>query len=181
LIYRQSIATGQRFGIRHLPNNSQQLDRPSNSVEWKDLSLARVSPRLSRSVSLTKSSLLGFLLAFLAFSNSYLNFRMAEAIALTPAQTVAGFHALSEPLRLQIIDALRTQELCVCDLCDVLDVSQSKLSFHLKALREAELVIARQEGRWIYYSLNTSQFALLEQFLADIRRCGQVRPGRPCA
>nr|WP_306467039.1 metalloregulator ArsR/SmtB family transcription factor [Thermoleptolyngbya sichuanensis] len=114
-------------------------------------------------------------------SYKFSKFRMAEAIALTPAQTIAGFHALSEPLRLQIIDALRTQELCVCDLCDVLDVSQSKLSFHLKALREAKLVIARQEGRWIYYSLNLSQFALLEQFLADFRRRGQVRPGRPCA
>lgn len=106
---------------------------------------------------------------------------MTEAIALTPSQTIAGFHALSEPLRLQIIDALRSQELCVCDLCDLLEVSQSKLSFHLKALREAELVIARQEGRWTYYSLNLPQFALLEQFLADFRRCGQALPGRSCA
>jgi ArsR family transcriptional regulator len=106
---------------------------------------------------------------------------MTEAIALTPAQILAGFHALSEPLRLQVIDALRTQEMCVCDLCDVLEVSQSKLSFHLKALREAELVTARQEGRWIYYSLNLPQFSLLEQFLADFRRFGQVQPGRPCA
>ncbi|BAU44141.1 ArsR/SmtB family transcription factor [Leptolyngbya sp. O-77] len=106
---------------------------------------------------------------------------MTEAIALTPAQTLAGFHALSEPLRLQVIDALRTQEMCVCDLCDVLEVSQSKLSFHLKALRDAELVIARQEGRWTYYSLNLPQFELLEQFLAELRRCNPARPGRPCA
>ncbi|GAB4149971.1 MAG: metalloregulator ArsR/SmtB family transcription factor [Cyanobacteria bacterium J069] len=106
---------------------------------------------------------------------------MAETISLTTSQTIAGFHALSEPLRLQVIDALWTQELCVCDLCDRLDVSQSKLSFHLKALRDAKLVIARQEGRWIYYSLNLPQFELLEQFLAELRHCGPARPGRPCA
>lgn len=107
---------------------------------------------------------------------------MTEAIAPSSSpQVIAGFHALSEPLRLQIIDALRTQEMCVCDLCNVLGVSQSKLSFHLKALREAELVIARQEGRWTYYSLNLTQFTLLAQFLADFGRLGQARPSRPSA
>lgn len=95
-------------------------------------------------------------------------------------QVLAGFHALSDPLRLQIIELLRSQELCVCELCDKLDVSQSKLSFHLKNLKKANLVRARQEGRWIYYSLNLAQFIVLEQYLAEYRRFGDILPARGC-
>jgi ArsR family transcriptional regulator, arsenate/arsenite/antimonite-responsive transcriptional repressor len=93
---------------------------------------------------------------------------------------VAGFHALSDPLRLQVIELLRQEELCVCDLCTALEVSQSKLSFHLKALKEAQLVRSRQEGRWIYYSLNLPQFAALEQCLAEFRRFSPIMPARIC-
>jgi ArsR family transcriptional regulator len=93
----------------------------------------------------------------------------------------AGFHALSDPLRLQILDLLREQELCVCDLCDRLNVTQSKLSFHLKALKDAALVRSRQESRWIYYSLNLTQFVALEQYLAEYRRFSQILPARPCS
>jgi len=76
-----------------------------------------------------------------------------------PAKPILqGFHALSEPLRLQVLALLRTQELCVCDLCDRLNVSQSKLSFHLKTLKQAQLIQARQEGRWIYYRLNLRRY-----------------------
>ena len=96
------------------------------------------------------------------------------------AAIVAGFHALSDPLRLQILDLIRSQELCVCDLCEALAVSQSKLSFHLKALKEAQLVQARQEARWIYYSLNLSQFVVLEQYLSEFRRFSPILPGRLC-
>ena len=91
------------------------------------------------------------------------------------------FHALSEPLRVQVLELLRTQELCVCDLCERLEIAQSsKLSFHLKTLREAGLVRSRQEGRWIYYSLNLPQFVVMEQYLADFRRTSPMLPARPC-
>ncbi|MBD1847325.1 winged helix-turn-helix transcriptional regulator [Cyanobacteria bacterium FACHB-63] len=93
---------------------------------------------------------------------------------------VAGFHALSDSLRVQVLDLLREQELCVCDLCEALEVSQSKLSFHLKVLKEARLVQARQEGRWIYYSLNLPQFVVLEQYLAEFRRFSPILPARVC-
>jgi ArsR family transcriptional regulator, arsenate/arsenite/antimonite-responsive transcriptional repressor len=91
-----------------------------------------------------------------------------------------GFHALSDPLRLQILALLRDQELCVCELRDHLDIAQSKLSFHLKTLKEANLVRSRQEGRWIYYSLNLVQFLLLEEYLAEYRRFSSLVPARPC-
>lgn len=99
---------------------------------------------------------------------------------LSSQSIAAGFHALSEPLRLKVLDLLRTRELCVCDLCDALSMSQSKLSFHLKVLKEAELVRFRQEGRWVYYSLNLPQFAVLEQYLADYRRFSTMVPSRSC-
>ncbi|MEL6785905.1 MAG: metalloregulator ArsR/SmtB family transcription factor [Cyanobacteria bacterium J06607_15] len=95
-------------------------------------------------------------------------------------QVWTGFKSLADPLRLQIIELLRSQELCVCELCDQLDVNQSKLSFHLKNLKEANLLRSRQQGRWMYYSLNLTQFVILEQYLADFRRLGEVLPASKC-
>ncbi|BFM39769.1 arsenical resistance operon repressor, ArsR family [Synechocystis sp. LKSZ1] len=92
----------------------------------------------------------------------------------------AGFQALSDPLRLRILDHLRSQELCVCDLCDLLEVSQSKLSFHLKTLKESQLVQMRQQGRWSYYRLNLAQFLKLEEYLSQYRRFGELFPTRNC-
>jgi ArsR family transcriptional regulator, arsenate/arsenite/antimonite-responsive transcriptional repressor len=105
---------------------------------------------------------------------------MQQLSTLPTAAIAASFHALSDPLRLKVLDLLRTQELCVCDLCDSLGVNQSKLSFHLKVLKEAELVRSRQEGRWIYYSLNLPQFVVLEQYLAEYRRFSPIIPAQIC-
>ncbi|GAB4526038.1 MAG: metalloregulator ArsR/SmtB family transcription factor [Pleurocapsa sp.] len=96
------------------------------------------------------------------------------------ARIMTGFHALSDPLRLEVVELLKQQELCVCDLCDRLEVNQSKLSFHLKTLKDAELIRPRQQGRWIYYSLNLPQFVVLEQYLADFRRHGAIAPRPNC-
>ncbi|MDY7012846.1 MAG: metalloregulator ArsR/SmtB family transcription factor [Cyanobacteriota bacterium] len=93
---------------------------------------------------------------------------------------LAGFRALSDPLRLQVLELLRSQELCVCELCKKLDTSQSKLSFHLKTLKDAALVRSRQEGRWIYYSLNLPQMVALEQYLAEYRQRSAMLPARSC-
>lgn len=105
---------------------------------------------------------------------------MTKISTLISPAIALGFHALSEPLRLQVLDLLRERELCVCDLCEHLSTSQSKLSFHLKALKEAKLVNTRQDGRWIYYSLNIPQFAILEQYLSDYRRFSLMVPTRNC-
>jgi ArsR family transcriptional regulator len=64
------------------------------------------------------------------------------------------FHALSDHTRLSIIQRLRMGERCVCDLTDSLDAAQSRLSFHLKVLKEAGLVTDRRDGRWSYYTLD---------------------------
>ena len=79
-----------------------------------------------------------------------------------------------------ILELLRERELCVCDLREAMGISPSKLSFHLKTLKEAQLVKAKQEGRWIYYSLNLPQFVVLEQYLAEFRRYSPILPTRTC-
>ena len=64
------------------------------------------------------------------------------------------FHALSDETRLRILERLRAGERCVCELTDALDAAQSRLSFHLKVLKDAGLVSDRREGRWMYYTMN---------------------------
>jgi ArsR family transcriptional regulator len=100
-----------------------------------------------------------------------------EATAL---DVVTLFKALSEPLRVDVIELLRTEEMCVCDLCDRLNVAQSKLSFHLKTLKQAGLVRSRQEGRWIYYRLHLARLVELEEYLAEFRRYSPRLPARIC-
>jgi ArsR family transcriptional regulator, arsenate/arsenite/antimonite-responsive transcriptional repressor len=78
------------------------------------------------------------------------------------------FHALSDPTRLSILRRLRFGERCVCDLTDALDAAQSRLSFHLKVLKDAELVIDRREGRWMYYTLNSDRLEEMTQVLEEL-------------
>jgi len=69
-------------------------------------------------------------------------------------RAVRLFHALSDGTRLSILQRLRLGEQCVCNLTDALDAAQSRLSFHLKVLKDAGLVTDRREGRWMYYTMN---------------------------
>ncbi len=82
----------------------------------------------------------------------------------------AGFHALSEPIRLQVIELLQESgELCVSDIGNALGIPQSKLSFHLKTLNQCGLVTTRRNGRRIYYKLNVAQFSQLEAYLSQVQ------------
>lgn len=74
-------------------------------------------------------------------------------------RTATVFHALSDQTRLSILQRLRFGERCVCELTDALDAAQSRLSFHLKVLKEAGLVADRREGRWMYYTLKPEALA----------------------
>ena len=68
-------------------------------------------------------------------------------------RAVELFHALSDATRLATLEMLKLGERCVCELQDQLDVAQSRLSFHLKVLKDAGLVDDRKEARWSYYSI----------------------------
>ena len=78
---------------------------------------------------------------------------MASSPSLDRVRAAQLFHALSDDTRLGILEKLRGGEHCVCDLQDDLDAAQSRLSFHLRVLKDAGLVIDRKDGRWSYYSI----------------------------
>ena len=98
---------------------------------------------------------------------------------LTSDQARQLLKALADPLRLQVMEALSGGERCVCDLTGDLGLAQSKLSFHLKVLKEAGLLADRQEGRWIYYRLKAEPLAQLQLWLAELTR-GCQTPALPC-
>ena len=62
--------------------------------------------------------------------------------------------AMADSTRLKILLALRNQELCVYDLCNVLNMSQSAVSHQLRTLRDAHCVKSRRNGRSVFYSLD---------------------------
>ncbi len=90
------------------------------------------------------------------------------------SHSVRAFHALSDPTRLQLVDLLRSGERCVCELTQALSSAQNRLSFHLRVLKEAGLVLDRKEGRWVYYRLNEEEMTKLAGHLTDC-----CSPGRP--
>lgn len=96
-------------------------------------------------------------------------------------QTALWFHALADETRLRIIEHLLEGEQCVCDLTDFLQTGQSRLSFHLKTLKDAGLLQDRREGRWIYYSLNAETVEAIGQWLTTLKGTrAKSRPAAPC-
>lgn len=80
---------------------------------------------------------------------------MASLPDVTTARVVQLARALGDPVRLRIVDELRVrgEEVCVCELQPLFDVSQPTLSHHLKTLREAGIVRSERRGSWAFYSL----------------------------
>lgn len=69
------------------------------------------------------------------------------------------FKALSDSSRLKIIAALITGELCVCDLCDIVGLSQSAVSHQLRVLRAGRIVKFRKDGKQVFYSIDDHHIA----------------------
>ena len=63
------------------------------------------------------------------------------------------FAALSDPIRLRILDLLGSELQCVCDLQEAIEIAPNLLSYHLRVLREAGLVAGTRRGRWVDYRL----------------------------
>ena len=105
---------------------------------------------------------------------------MATRTSPDTDRAVRLFHALSDGTRLSILQRLRLGERCVCDLTDALDAAQSRLSFHLKVLKDADLVADRRDGRWMYYTLNPTtlnEVAELLDGLASAPSAAERRAG----
>src|ERR1041385_7098077 len=79
------------------------------------------------------------------------------------------FHALSDPTRIRIVELLRHGERCVCDLTEATDAAQSRLSFHLKVLKDAGLVSDRRDGRWVYYRASRDALDQIAEFARAVK------------
>ena len=95
---------------------------------------------------------------------------MSRSTAIADTRAAARlFHAVSDETRVALIGMLRDGERCVCELQDALGAAQSRLSFHLKVLKDAGLVSDRKEGRWVYYGLALDGIAELEKASARLK------------
>ena len=104
---------------------------------------------------------------------------MTTQLPLTKAVTL--FHALSDETRLALLGQLRDGERCVCELTDAMKAGQSRLSFHLKVLKDAGLLLDRREGRWMYYSINPDAIEALEELVDSLKRfTNAAASGRCC-
>ena len=85
-------------------------------------------------------------------------------------KSVSLFHALSDETRLVLLERLNEGERCVCELTDAMKASQSRLSFHLKVLKDAGLIRDRREGRWMYYSIDPAAIEELEAVVDTLKQ-----------
>lgn len=105
--------------------------------------------------------------------------------------------ALADETRLRILALLQNQELCACQIIELFDLANSTISKHLAILRQAGLIQARKQGRWIYFSrmdkpskrirasfdyIDTllAQDASVEQDRTRIKRILQIDPIELC-
>jgi DNA-binding transcriptional ArsR family regulator len=97
--------------------------------------------------------------------------------------TIKIFKALSDETRLRIYLLLLKSELCVCELVNILNMEQSRISHSVRVLKEASLIDNRREGKWIIYAVNhetennkiiqglKNELELPEQDLKNITKC----------
>jgi ArsR family transcriptional regulator, arsenate/arsenite/antimonite-responsive transcriptional repressor len=106
---------------------------------------------------------------------------MAVPIHSRTERAIELFHALSDETRLEIIELLRRGERCVCELTDSLDAAQSRLSFHLRVLKDAGIVRDRKNGRWVHYELDADVFEEMEALIAGMKPRAVHRAESCCA
>ena len=77
--------------------------------------------------------------------------------------------ALSDPVRVQVVDVLRRHagQVCVCELVPLFDIAQNTLSHHLKKLRDAGLVGVERRGLWAFYYVNPDALEEIETWLSS--------------
>jgi DNA-binding transcriptional ArsR family regulator/glycerol uptake facilitator-like aquaporin len=86
----------------------------------------------------------------------------------TVESRAATFAALSDPIRLSVLDQLGREQRCVCDLQEALGIAPNLLSYHLRILRQAGLVESTRRGRWVDYRLSADAAALLTRALPSL-------------
>jgi ArsR family transcriptional regulator len=86
-------------------------------------------------------------------------------MAYTYSDFVPIIKAISDETRLKIVDMLSCGEMCACDILELVDISQSTLSYHMKILTECGLINGVKDGSWMRYSINKEKSDSLLSFL----------------
>jgi ArsR family transcriptional regulator len=99
------------------------------------------------------------------------------------------FAALADPTRLRLLNLMNGREVCVCYFVEILKQGQPKISRHLAYLRNAGIVSARREGKWMHYSIERPKDvkaaaildATLNSFEANLEmQTDLIRLGKAC-
>lgn len=78
---------------------------------------------------------------------------------------------LSDINRVKILGLiLRDKELCVCEFCDTLKLSQPLISRHLKQMKESGIITSKKEGKWVIYSLPDAEDQIVNCCLSEIKK-----------
>ena len=83
-------------------------------------------------------------------------------------QFVGIMESLSDPIRVNILELMINGEICVCDIVKATGMSQSKISYHIKILKDSGLISDRQEGRWVYYKLDLEVLSEIKNWLGNL-------------
>lgn len=82
------------------------------------------------------------------------------------------FKAFCDPNRLKILDILKSGEHCACKLLEIMDLSQSTLSHHMKLLTDAGVVNVRKDGKWSHYSISEAGMQKAIAYLQKLKLSG---------
>ena len=104
----------------------------------------------------------------------YLKNRMPSQQEMEAAAEL--FKGFGDPTRLKLLAALLGQEMCVCDLSDLLGISQSAVSHQLRLLRTSRLVKNRREGKSVFYSLDDDKRSVKKDRGAPAEEQGAAAP-----
>src|ERR1700759_2495180 len=92
------------------------------------------------------------------------------------------FAALADPTRLRLLNLMNGQEVCVCYFVEILKQGQPKISRHLAYLRNAGVVSARRDGKWMHYSIespkNAAAVSILNAALASLKADREMQADR---
>jgi ArsR family transcriptional regulator, arsenate/arsenite/antimonite-responsive transcriptional repressor len=97
--------------------------------------------------------------------------------------------ALSDPNRVRVVKLLQTEDLCVCEIQEVLGLAQSTVSKHMKILEDAGLVERKRQGTWIIYSLadgseskySATMLTTMNEWLENDTELDRMRKALPAA
>jgi ArsR family transcriptional regulator, lead/cadmium/zinc/bismuth-responsive transcriptional repressor len=101
--------------------------------------------------------------------------RREHLMSIDAIQALADtFRILGDPTRVRILDVLTAGELCVCDIAELVGISESAVSHQLRLLRGMRLVRPRRAGRQVYYSFDDQHIlSLFQQGLRHVTEEGR--------